>query len=90
MSIALFQFFDAQDDLVAFFVKNLFQLNSFYRKFCVSKIFMAAQAYVWKVTLYRVGQKTGPFSKAYNSCIWWRRRSIYHNVQRFISNKTGI
>ena len=28
-------------------------------------------------TLYRVGQKNGPFLKVYDSCIWWGRKAIY-------------
>jgi len=38
-------------------------------------------------TLYRVGQKTGPFLKVYDSCI---RRSVYKKVQLFISSKMNI
>ena len=28
------------------------------------------------ITNYRVGQKTGPFLKVCNSCIWWRRKAF--------------
>ena len=33
-------------------------------------------ALLWTVSLYRVGQKSGPFLKVHNCCIWWHRKAI--------------